>query len=226
MPRNYEPKPFNATQFEYLTERTPRDHDSGKDWEIRECLNNTLGNGWLIYHNIEPQERSKIFNVLAMHDDTVDIDEQAGDTGRKLHKADDDYQKFHNGIVSWLSFLYAGIDQAITDVYDNRPGFEEYDLNTENGEFEQVPNARFHFETMLRKAVEQVARQRGEHVTNFELTIETEPTEHDSGTPNVSELKRRFENQDRSLSMDDLHALREGTDITGEEIQDWLQESL
>lgn len=168
MARNYDPKPFNQTQFEYLTD--PRRNDTSKNWEIREVLKHTLKNGHWLTFSLSPEERRKVFSIFS--EKTIGLDEKAG---KKLKPADPEYGIYYAGLVAWLEFLYAGIDEMPTDLYDNRAGFEEYGINPESGEFEQVPNARFHFETMLKEAVENVAQSRGEEVVEFDLKIETKP---------------------------------------------------
>jgi len=147
-------------------------------------------------------------------------------------------QEIQMGSRSWLAFLYAAITDASPVITQadaaTLPTEEEVERAKETilepylpDKYKNPqPRIHFDFETMLREAVEQVAEQRGERVTNFELTIETEPVETPSDDPDIDELERRYENGDRSLTMDQLHTLRRNTDITGEDLQNWLQETM
>jgi|GEM_PF-3658323 len=239
------------TQRDFLTGENSPAHERQFRNRMRDRIRDGLIDG-VYFQHIGENGRKNIFEPLNDgHGDQqslIDAHTQRGekDNWDGLRELDPEKlrltQEIQMGARSWLGFLYAAITDASpvitqTDAVtlpteeDIERAEESYGEGVVREYFPEKytnpqPRIHFHFETMLREAVEQVAEQRGERVTNFELTIETEPVETSSDDPDIDELERRYENGDRSLTMDQLHTLRRNTDITGEDLQNWLQETM
>lgn len=207
---NYQYLPLTEGLFDELTSGEP---EAYQYTEIRQRIWHTISNGSLLWLKIPPKERKNLFDVEAK--------------GRNSGMSDEDYHKlgykdFHEGLKWWLAFLYAGIDEA--------PHAYELDLGTVVPEVDKGsdsplirhPTARFDFEYILQEAVEAVANSRGERVTTFEFSVETEPIEPpERPSFDTEELLEKFE-QGEPLSSDEHLYLRRETSITTEQWEEYF----
>lgn len=174
-------------------------------YRIRDRVHHTIVNGDHLFWHLGSDQQGKIFDMSAAGTSESAVKTKVdAKTGEQVLK--DDYQEFHAGVKGWLAFLYAGVSDA-GNVFDHTN--PRYDWGRDGKPERQLPNARFDFEEMLEQAVRDVARQRGEKITRFELTIESEPAEpHQSGF-DTEELKTRLESDHPELSLAELNHLRE-----------------
>jgi hypothetical protein len=126
----------------------------------------------------------------------------------------DQVRMLRRGLVGWLSLFYSGAREA-RNVFSVSAGNHKI---TDDGSAVHAPEIHFNFEEMLREAIQKAENREGKQVSEFDLSVETEPIpETPLGDVNTDELLARFERGESLEGLEIAHLRDEGK-ITDEEL--------
>lgn len=187
---NYPYLPLTESQFKSLKDG---DMPGKEKYEIRQRIQHTLMNG------------SAIWTALGIDQTTFKTVDAHKNASERLDQSDiDDTKQLQQGLIGWLAFCYAGIEER---PHLKRPGKPEPNSQMSR----EGPNTYFDFEVMLREAINKVENRRGRYVTDLSLEIETEPIpDSPVGDFDIEELLTRFNERDPTLTgLEIAHLQRE-----------------
>lgn len=219
---------LTPTQREYLF-KNEKDRQPGEERKLKSRIRDRVFAGVIdgdyLWSDLAPDERRKIFDMTMRNADSTGeqaIEIQRDDDLETLHPH---YHQFHHGVTSWLAFLYAGVEEA-EHVYDITDPKIEYSIgeNPDDGsDAVRTPNVRFDFERMFREAISWAVRKRGEELTEFELTIETEPLKRRPSDVDLDDAEERFYNREHVTALE-LHTLRSEGRVDEEDAEGYFSE--
>jgi len=204
----------NHYQHLPLTENLMETPRSSKDrYETKLRMRNALLNGFHLWRTIDDDLRQSIFEPIEGPDGTT----------REAEDGEiEEVHKLRQSLIGWLSLLYAGIEDM------NNVHLAQLSKAEKEGAYPTTPHGTapvyrdgeslvFDFEDLVAEAVEKVAWERGERVT--EVTIETEPREDEP----IGVLMERFESREPIDAMDLARLLRE-TELGADDLEGYYND--